>query len=155
MQSLIYLDVIGKQIVALEQIRKGLRILGVLDVIERNPVMFEPLFTYNESILDAEVVLSKLQFMGVNDDSHQTYSFVLRFLREASSKEFDSFVQFCTGCKVLPMQKIKVLFCKEPAIFASTWLLQITLPMGFQKYTEFNTAIKSVICDSGVAFTSV
>ena len=44
MQSLVTYSVLTKNKVLMDQMRKGLRILGVLSEIEKNPKLFEHLF---------------------------------------------------------------------------------------------------------------
>ena len=48
MQSVIVHDVIGKRVAALQQIWKGLKILGFLDVLVENPQLFEVFFIHDE-----------------------------------------------------------------------------------------------------------
>ena len=43
MQAFVYHDVIGKRIVALQQLRTGLNILGLLDTMTKNAKLFVPL----------------------------------------------------------------------------------------------------------------
>eukprot|EP00794_Sanderia_malayensis_P004248 gene4248-4813_t len=155
MQSLIYHDVIGKRVAALEQMRKGLKMLGVLQVVQSNPQIFEPLFVFREKQITADTLQEKLSFPNLNTDYQDAYNHFIRYLKNASSKELEMFVQFCTGSKMLPMQRIKVLFGGNSGFFSSTCLLQITIPAGFKSYEEFSVAVHSVVCESKIALTSV
>lgn len=44
-------DVIGKRKMALDQLRKGLKILGILDEMEKHPGLFESVFNRKQEEL--------------------------------------------------------------------------------------------------------
>lgn len=114
MQSLVYQDVIGKRIVALQQIRKGMEILGFLDVLAKNADLFEPLFVYKADQLTFNVIAEKLSFPELNEEHRKVHDYLMRFLEEADTNKLEIFIHFCTGCKVLPFQKIRVVFFSQP-----------------------------------------
>ena len=55
-QSVLMYEVISKRKVALDQLRSGLKILGVLEHMQRYPHLFDSLFTFKHKELTAEVV---------------------------------------------------------------------------------------------------
>ena len=49
-------DVLGKRKISYDQIRKGLKNLGVLDQLEKNPDLFFELFVTKEKLTSHEIV---------------------------------------------------------------------------------------------------
>ena len=119
MQSLVYQDVIGKRMVALQQIRKGMEILGFLDVLAKNADHFEPLFVYKADQLTFSVFAEKLSFSDLNEEHHRIHDYLIQYLQEADTKKLEAFIHFCTGCKALPLQNIRVVFSTNPAVLVS------------------------------------
>ena len=55
-QNLIVHDILGKPKILYDQIRKGLKNLGVLDQLEKNPDLFSELFLTKEKLTSEEVM---------------------------------------------------------------------------------------------------
>ena len=55
-QNLIVHDILGKRKISYDQIRKGLKNLGVLDQLEKNPDLFSELFLTKEKLTSEEVM---------------------------------------------------------------------------------------------------
>ena len=106
MQAIIFHEVIGKRIPALHQIRTGLKLFNVLQMIIDHEELFEPLFVYNEeNILSFSQIKAMLQFNF--PDNQKIKEFLLRYLEEASVEKMESFLKFCTGSTALPGKKDK------------------------------------------------
>lgn len=101
---------IGKRIPALQQLRKGMELLQVLEVIEANASLFEPLFVYQHGQLSVETVKAKLKFDKTKDDHAHLHQFFMRFLQNANFKELESFWIFCRGSRQLPSCDIHVSY---------------------------------------------
>jgi len=61
-QSLITFNVLTKNVVLLDQMRKGLSTLGLLKEIEKNPTLFEHFFVHQGSQLTPDYVKELLNF---------------------------------------------------------------------------------------------
>ena len=61
LQAIMFHEIIGKRTSALNQLRDGLKVLGVLDVIESNPILCAPLFIYQHDSITVANVKSVLK----------------------------------------------------------------------------------------------
>ena len=66
MESVVYNDAIGKRVGSLEQIRKGLKLMDVLD-LSANHEILQPLFVYSESDITLDRFLEKIEFEKGNE----------------------------------------------------------------------------------------
>lgn len=161
MQSLIYHDAIGKRVVALEQIRKGMGLLGVLEVVSHNVNLFEPLFVYNEQQITSTLVLEKILFPEATEENKLARQYLIHYIEESKRKTLEEFLVFCTGCRMLPWQKINVYFKVGDGVMISTCAYRLTLPLVFQNYSDFKIKVDCVLGISssengkGKSFTSV
>eukprot|EP00112_Aurelia_sp_Birch-Aquarium-sp1_P013576 Seg2884.1 transcript_id=Seg2884.1/GoldUCD/mRNA.D3Y31 product="G2/M phase-specific E3 ubiquitin-protein ligase" protein_id=Seg2884.1/GoldUCD/D3Y31 len=155
MQYIMLHDVIGKRVAALEQIRKGLQMLGSLDVMMKNPAIFESFFVYKETDLSADLLLEKLRFDVFQDEVPKVKGFLLRYIEEACQIDLERLLVFVTGCKSLPSKKIDVKVCDETGFFASTCMLQLKIPSGFENFSDFKDGLNVMIRNTGKAFTSI
>ena len=85
-QNLIVHDILGKRKISYDQIRKGLKNLGVLDQLEKNPDLFSELFLTKEK-LTSEEVMKMMKYD--NSVSEKNTEFLKRFLQK------------CSECKLL------------------------------------------------------
>lgn len=85
-ESLMLHTVLSKKKVVLDQLRKGLQILNVLDEITKRPRLFENLFLSNPNVCDvtAEKVISSLSF-SINE-SCATRDHLLQYINECSKQ---------------------------------------------------------------------
>ena len=102
MQNLVYHDAIGKRFVALEQIRKGMKLAGVLDVVSHNIDLFEPMFVYNKQQITPSLLLEKIVFPEETEESQIAWQYLTHYIEEAERNTLDEILVFCTGCKMLP-----------------------------------------------------
>lgn len=140
----------------LDQFRKGLSILGLLQEIEESPHLFEECFVFQGKI-DNSTVASILYFPATDDkDAKNVFEMLLMFIRNCNADTLDDFLRFVTGIStsgkcVLP-RRIKVTSSASEGIFASTCLLELKLPSHFKSYHDFETAMTSVV--KGKSFTT-
>lgn len=74
---------INKRKVLLDQLREGLKALGVLDEITKHPEILEPLFVAKEGSLNPTSVKSMLSFPP-NTEDHEVRQMLIRFIDESS-----------------------------------------------------------------------
>ena len=139
-QNLIVHDVLGKRKISYDQIRKGLKNLGVLDQLEKNPDLFFELFVTKEKLTFEEVV-KVLKFD--NGVSEKNKEFLNRFLQKCSECKLQQFLLFVTASKQLPLvSKIAVKEDNSNPIFGHNFVFTIVLP-SFSTYEDFEVALLS------------
>ena len=150
-------NILVKKKAILDQFRKGLSILGLLDEIQRKPEMFEECFLY-QGIVSNDSVASSLHFPASEDKNAQrVFQLLQTFIKNCNADGLDDFKRFVTGTRcsaksILP-RRITVSCENTNSIFASTCLLELKLPNHSRNYAyEFETAMYSVI--GGNTFTT-
>ena len=139
-QNLIVHDIIGKRKISYDQIRKGLKNLGVLDQLDKNPDLFSELFLTNEK-LTSEEVMKVMKYD--NSVSEKNKDFLNRFLQKCSGCKLQQFLLFVAASKQLPLvSKITVKEDNSNAIFGHTCVFTIVLP-SFSTYEDFEVALLS------------
>ena len=119
-------DVLGKRKISYDQIRKGLRYLGVQDQLDKKPTLFSELFVTKEK-LTSEEVMKVLKFE--NSVSEKNKEFFNFFLQKCSECKLQQFLLFVTASKKLQqVSKITVKEHDSNAIFGHTCVFTIVLP---------------------------
>ena len=140
----------------LDQFRKGLSILGLLNEIQREPEMFEECFVY-QGVVTNDSVDSSLYFPPAEDKNAQrVFQMLQTFVKNCNVNGLDDFLRFVTGTRctaksILP-RRITVSCESTNSIFASTCLMELKLPNYFRNYAESEAAMHSVI--GGNTFTT-
>ena len=146
-QSLVT-QVLIKNEVILDQLRKGLSILGLLSKIEVHPELFVKLFVHSEEFC-AEHIKELLTIDDCDDQaSVASCQMLMGFLGGATQRQLRQFLMFATGTELvgsLEPDAIQVLFVKCDAIYASTCLMEIKIPLSFDSYEQFKVAMEAVI----------
>lgn len=95
--------VLSKKKVVLDQLRKGLQILNVLDEITKRPMLFENLFLSNPNTDDvtAEKVTSSLSFSIM--ESSATRDHLLQYINDCSKQ----------GMHMCIISTIIIVICKH------------------------------------------
>lgn len=158
MQSIIFHDVLGKRILALDQIKKGLTMLGVNELLENNIELFKPLFCFEKKMFTSDALLQKLKF--VNDDgnseSTNTHAYFLHFIKNASIQTLEKFCLYCTGSACLPFDNcIKITYNGNDGFVASTCLLTLQIPVTYSSKEHFAVALNSILTTEKAAFSTV
>lgn len=153
-QSLILTHVLTKNISLLDQVRKGLSILGLLEAMEDRPHLFEPFFVYQGERVTPEYVKDLVQIVANSDDRSVAIrcEFLLKsFIDSCTEDGLSSFLAFATGSHFqtssLVTGSIHVYFTDMPVIFASTCLMEVKIPTYFanQSQNVFNTAMEAIV----------
>ncbi|CAH3166093.1 unnamed protein product [Porites evermanni] len=135
-QSLMLHNILVKKKAILDQFRKGLSILGLLDEIQRKPEMFEECFVY-QGIVSNDSVASSLHFPASEDKNAQrVFQLLQTFFKNCNADGLDDFLRFVTGTRcsaksILP-RRITVSCESTNSIFASTCLLELKFPNHFR-----------------------
>ena len=155
LQGIIFHEVLEKRIPALDQIRKGLKLLGVGAAIEENVELFEELFCYQSQHFTPESLLNKLAFDENQIQQHESlHSFFLHFISNATAEKLKKFCKCCTGSSYLPISKqIKINYKGYESFVASTCSFTLDIPVAYKSQDEFLVALESVI--EGNTFSSV
>ncbi|XP_028412494.1 uncharacterized protein LOC114535330 [Dendronephthya gigantea] len=159
-QSLLIHEVILKHKIALDQMRKGLSILGLLAEIEKSPEKFQSFFVHEDGDIDGDFITSLLRLPDASSPSVQNVvQLLLLFIKNAKEGVLRQLLCFVTGCKstTAALKPGCVSVCVEdiPDIFASTCVLELKLPLHFSSSTfeQFEACVNAVI-DSDT-FTTV
>ena len=91
MQSLLVHEVILKHKTALDQMRKGLSILGLLEEIEKSPEKFQSYFVHEDDDVDADFIVSP--------SVQNVVQLLFSFIKNAKKEALRRFLCFVTGCK--------------------------------------------------------
>ena len=150
-QSLITFNVLTKNVVLLDQMRKGLFTLGLLKEIEKNPTLFEHFFVHQGSQLTPDYVKELLNFgtSGLEDETNSTLEQLLTtFIDGCNEEELSDLLPFVTGTcfqtSALVPGSVRVEF--------TACLMELKVPKHFVSQEHFNVALKAVI--KGRAFNS-
>lgn len=142
---------------ALDQLRKGLKTLGVLEVMEKFPELFEDLFHPKPKPLTPECVKEHLLFpQQPSDVDHQVIRMLILFLEQSNQETLRGFLKFCIGgndIRLIQGKKIVVEFHNQGYIQASTCSLKLQLPTNVLSYGLFEMALQAALQECGKAFT--
>lgn len=153
MQGMIYHHILGKRIPALEELRKGMELYGIRDLIENNKDKFRKYFCCEE--LSSSAVIASLNFVNKEDEPH-THSLLVNFLKASNQQYLKKFLLFTTDNKMLPFGKsIKVEYLKKEGFYASTCTLKLDIPTTNQSQSEFNNSLKTVLENNCKSFSVV
>jgi len=149
-------NILVKKKAILDQFRKGLSILGLLNEIQREPEMFKECFVY-QGVVTNDSVDSSLYFPPSEDKNAQRVFHMLQtFVKNCNANGLDDFLRFVSGTRcaaksILP-RRVTVSCESTNSIFASTCLMELKLPNYFRNYAESEAAMHSVI--GGNTFTT-
>ena len=79
-------EIIGKRKAALDQLRNGLKIFGILDQMQTYPQLFECAFMHKNMDITSEIVNDHLKYPEeLNEQEQNAKYMVTRFIDESSS----------------------------------------------------------------------
>lgn len=87
MQCILCHFVLNKRKVLLDQLKEGLKTLGLLVEITDHPEILAPLFIWTENSVNAKIVKSKLRFPHLSGD-HVVKHMLLHFIDESSEEGY-------------------------------------------------------------------
>lgn len=158
-QSEVMYKVISKCKMALDQLRKGLNTLGVLDEMSKHPHLFESVFTFKPVELTPAIVKECLKYPDeLSDQAQETKMMMNRFVDQSSSARLMQLMLYCTGSKMMPFVQnfaINVHFHSEDHILSSTCTFTLLIPDHFHSYSLLELSLNSAFSSSGKSFTSV
>ena len=158
-QSVVMYEVISKRKMALDQLRKGLNTLSVLDEMSKHPHLFESVFNFKPVELTPAIVKECLKYPDeLSDQAQETKMMMNRFVDQSSSARLMQLIQYSTGSKMMPSVQnfaINVHFHGENYISSSTCTFTLLIPNNFHSYSLFELSLNSAFSSSGRSFTSV
>ena len=159
MQCLVIHDTVLKHKTIVDQLRKGLSILGILKEVEKAPSKFEHLFVHSVGELTSDYIKSLLKpSISTDDQVDNVIQMLYRFIKNATNDELLNFLCFVTGSKYstscLTPGSISISVVDCDSIFASTFTLDLKLPSRFYQYSHFESATRAVLPTSGKKYTT-
>lgn len=144
----------------LDQLRKGLSILGLQKELERAPDKFEHLFVHKDDEVSAAYVKELLKLPTSSDAQVQhVVQMLYAFLQNSSKDDLLDFLCFVTGSRsstsMFVPGSIGLSIGNTESIFASTCTLELKLPSSFLTYSQFESAMKAVLNVQGKKYTTV
>ena len=143
--------VLFKRKVVMDQLRKGLELMGVLDQIKNHPDFYSQLLTAASSFTSLQLI-DTLCF-----EDNPTLVLVdnlKRFINQADAQTLKSVVRYVTGSIYLPRKSVSVTFSERNGFFVSTRSLKLECPL-IECFKDFSSAFLSAISPSKAHFTSV
>ena len=142
-----------KHKVVLDQFRKGLTLLGLLEEIEKEPRKFEHLFVHQKGQIHKEFVQSLIRLPdSTNPSIVNVTQMLLSFISSANEDVLCKLLGFITGCKsvtaALRPGCIRVTVEDTPNIFASTCTMEFKLPLHFSSSEQFDASLNAVLDSS-------
>lgn len=160
MQMMVIHSTVLKHKAALDQFRKGLGILGLLEKIQENVEQFEQFFVHSEENASPAFVkhLLDLPEKSTSEAVKRTTDMLVNFIDSASQAELLDLVSFMTGSQFrsgeLKAKCITVsIETSMQGVFASCCSFELKLPASITSSAEFDIMLKSVI--KGCRFTTV
>ena len=152
-QSLVIHESLIKHKGVLDQFRKGLAILDLLEEIEKAPSKFEHLFVHQKGEINSDFVKSLLRFPLSTDPSVINVThMLLNFISSANEDVLCKLLGLVTGCRsntaALLRGCVNVSVEDTPNIFASTCTMELKLPLYFSGYAQFDLCLKAVLDSS-------
>ena len=156
MQTLILHATIVKHKAALDQLRKGLSNLGLLDEIQKNPDKFKMFFLHEEEDISSSYVKGLLKIEEASIGKPQV-EMLFNYIEHASKENLAALLAFLTGSRSgigsFSNGCIKVSVENIQGFFASTCILLFHLPSTITNYEMFASSLSAVL--KGRKFTTI
>lgn len=138
----------------LDQLRKGLSILGLQNELEKAPGKFEHLFVHKDDEVSAAYVKELLRPPTSSDAQvQQVVQMLYAFLQNSSKDDLLDFLCFVTGSRsstsMFVPGSIRLSVGDTEGIFASNCTLELKLPSSFSSYSQFESTMKVVLKAKG------
>ncbi len=134
--------------------RKGLSILGLFKAIESDPHHFEPFFVHQGEKVTPGYVKELIKIIHETEDrslSMRCEFLLMSFIDSCNEDDLSDFLGFSTGSHFqtssLVAGSIHIYFTSATAVFASTCLMELKIPIHFANESQpyFNTSLLAVI----------
>jgi hypothetical protein len=156
MQTLILHATIIKHKAALDQLRKGLSNLGLLNEIEKKPDKFKRFFLHEEEKISPLYVKGLLIVEDASIGKPQV-EMLFKYIENASTENLAALLAFLSGSRSgigsFSNRCIKVSVEDIQGFFASTCILLFHIPSTITTYEMFENSINAVLI--GTKFTTI
>lgn len=143
--------VLFKRKFVMDQLRKGMELMGVLDQVKNHPNFYSELLT-------AKATFTAIQLIDIlcfeDDPPSVCVDNLKRFLNQADVKTLTNVVRYITGSIYLPRKNISVTFTKRNGFFVSTCSLKLDCLI-VESFKDFSSSLLSAVSPSKAHFTSV
>ena len=142
--------------VIVDQLRKGLQLLGLLREISRYAEFYRHFFVQTDRFSAVEVI-AKIEYPKSDSQKQEDphiRSYKETFISSSSSECLKVFLVYSTGGHYLSNKKISLVASRRNNFFNSTCSFKIECPQ-FASYKEFETAFVGVINPDGKKFNFV
>lgn len=113
LQHLLENEIVYSRKLEIDQFAEGLRVMGLLQIIQRNPTVCYEMLCYNPKLkLTAEQFLSQVHLEEPSDFSEkQSYNWFLKFVNSADEEKLVCLLQFITGHMSIPPRGLPYQIC--------------------------------------------
>lgn len=148
-------DTLVRRKASLDQLRKGLVILGILGILEKNGDSMAQYFIHNDVVVKPSELINKLNFVGVSDEKQKLLIDIIKSYDEKMIEKFLLFVSCMTNMfSFYTDQKIQVKFNEAEAIFASTCEFAITISTSIDNKELLKAALDVVVDNNWSSFNT-
>ena len=115
LQHLLENEIVYSRKFEIDQLAEGLQVLGLLQMIQKNPIACRDLLCHNpEMKITSEKFLSQVCAVEPSDFSQkQSYDCFLRFVNSAGEEKLRCLLQFTTGHMSIPPQGLPNKMCTK------------------------------------------
>jgi len=145
----------GRRKVLLDQLRKGLKMLGVLEEIMKFPTTYEKFFIPGS--LSPQIVVSILCFQK-EEENHPVAQNLKRYITESSESDLENFLMFTMATKiVLPSTSLDIIISQEDGFSSKTCFNKFHVPEALKEFSEFKLQLDTAmsISNGKKSFTMV
>lgn len=140
-------DIFVRRKESLDQIRRGLKILGILDIITNNSESMTRYFVPSKQQLVPKDVIDRLLFE--EDTSSDERSLITGAIESFDHAMLQKLLFYVSGTKLMlqlyPSKKINIKFKSTDAIVGGTCDFGLTLPSGVDDPVLMKAAVESII----------
>lgn len=140
-------DIFVRRKESYDQIRRGLKILGILDIVTDNTESMKRYFVPSKQQLVPTDVIDRLQFE--ENTSSDKRNLITEAIESFDHSMLQKLLFYVSGTKLMlqlyPSKKIDISFKSTDAIVGDTCAFGLILPLGVDDPAFMKTAIESII----------
>ncbi|XP_076849279.1 uncharacterized protein LOC143497276 isoform X2 [Brachyhypopomus gauderio] len=154
-QCILQHAVVGRREKQVQQIKKGLKDIGVLSMIKERPAIIERLFPRAASqVIEPEMILDKTIWPAPDSDEDMDYQledsckvtgFFRQYIEHGTSEELKKLVQFWVGWTSLPQHLYVEVSTSVPMPTAYTCRETIKLPVHYRAFEDFRKDLQAAV----------